>query len=130
MLGQASPRLFINFHLYFFCIFQIPLIVTILVCFSFRTKLSVLIFRQGPCPCPEPQASGRAAHLAGVIDTPTNEDVLTVLEERGFKPSGHRNAKTIAARTASALQPIRRALPQLIPDASFNSFVTVPSTRS
>ena len=55
-----------------------------------------------------------ASHLAGWA-TSTRSTVRDTLEEADFQPSGGRHTSVIGHRVASGIQPIRRALPQLIP---------------
>ena len=59
--------------------------------------------------------SGAGSHLAGWA--PDHEAGLgDALGQAGFQPSGKRSLEVIATRIAAGMQPVRRALPQLLPD--------------
>ena len=59
--------------------------------------------------------SSSSAHLAG-LRPDQDEDLTDVLDACGFNPSGKRSRETTAARVGAGSQPVRRALPQLIPE--------------
>ena len=59
--------------------------------------------------------SSSSAHLAG-LQLAQGEDLTSAFNASGFNPSGKRTRETIAARVGAGSQPVRRALPQFIPE--------------
>ena len=59
--------------------------------------------------------SSSSSHLAG-LRVSEDADMTNVLNTSGFNPSGKRARETVAANVGAGSQPVRRALPQLIPD--------------
>ncbi|CAK0843649.1 unnamed protein product [Prorocentrum cordatum] len=52
---------------------------------------------------------------AGWIDA-SGADMREIVQASGFMPSGRRAADSASRKVAAAMQPVRRALPQLVPD--------------
>ena len=56
-----------------------------------------------------------SVHLAGML-SPPGQSLEQFLHKTHFQPSGARPISCVARRVGSAIQPVRRAVPQLIPE--------------